>query len=399
MRALVTDGSYLHTLGIVRYLDKEAIEVSVIGTSKFDVSFHSKCCKKAIIGPNPMNEDSYIRFLKQVVQNESFDILIPVGYQTAEIIAENKNMLEPSVKIELAGYENIKTALSKRESYELAEKLGVPHPKTVYPQTYGEVEEMACDLDYPAVIKGLFESGKTMVDYALSKKDLSIKYYKMCRQNNLREGTLPMIQEYIGNDPCTYGFAALYQKGSCKRIFMHKEIRSYPIGGGSGTRLCSYYDSSLKEYGMRLLNALGWHGVALVEFKRRTSDDTFILMEINPKFWASLDMALRAGVNFPYYLCQIARGDELEYSEEYNRNLRFHFPFSRELEHMREKPTSVPRVILDTLNPKVKSNVSLSDFKPNFIELVFGLASLLPARIRSLLKKMIKVGEDYGEKA
>lgn len=141
---------------------------------------------------------------------------------------------------------------------------------------------------------------------------------------------------------------------------------------------------------MKLLNSLNWHGVAEVEFKWDEKNKEFKLIEINPKFWASVEAALRAGVNFGYYLCEMAKGKELEYSEEYNRNLKFHFP-SRELQHIKEKPSSIPEVILDTLNPKVKSNIWLSDFKPNFVELSYASASLLlPKKIRSRLKKILR---------
>ena len=47
-----------------------------------------------------------------------------------------------------------------------------------------------------------------------------------------------------------------------------------------------------------------WHGVAMVEFKRDERDDTPRLMEINGRFWGSLQLAIDAGVDFP---CDPAR--------------------------------------------------------------------------------------------
>ena len=48
-----------------------------------------------------------------------------------------------------------------------------------------------------------------------------------------------------------------------------------------------------------LLDELNWHGVAMVEFKV-TEDGTPYLMEINTRFWGSLQLAIDAGVDFPY---------------------------------------------------------------------------------------------------
>ncbi len=108
----------------------------------------------------------------------------------------------------------------------------------------------------------------------------------------------------------------------------------------------------MKAYSLSLLNKLNWHGVANLEFKLDKRDNLFKLREINPKFWTSTEMSLKAGANFPYLLCQVAQGEELEYSEKYDRNLRFHFPFSCELKHAKEKPSSIPKIILDCFNPK-----------------------------------------------
>jgi len=395
MRALVTDGSYLHTVGIVRYLGKEGIDVSVIGTTRLDVAMHSKYCKKAVIGPNPGNEESWLSFLAGLVKDRSFDILIPVGFQTTRIIAKHRRELEPFVKIELAEQESIEIASDKERTYSLAESIGIPYPETFYPRTLNEAEELSLKLTYPVVIKPPFEAGKQAMAYPRGGKAFLKSYRKILSELSLPPGRLPMVQEYVDSD-VVLSFSALYQKGKCKRLFMYREVRSIPAKGGSSSYAQSFYDPEVKAYSTKLLDQLGWRGVAHVEFKRG-SDSVLKLVEINPKFWASLDVALRAGVNFPYYLCEVARGKELDYSEDYDRNLRFHYP-SRELKHIRERPSSIPAIIVDSSNPKVKSNIWLSDFKPNFIELLFGLGSLLPKRIKSLLKKMIKVGESYGEK-
>jgi predicted ATP-grasp superfamily ATP-dependent carboligase len=69
-------------------------------------------------------------------------------------------------------------------------------------------------------------------------------------------------------------------------------------------------DPEALEYGTRLLSHLGWHGVAMVEFKRDDRDGALRLMEINARFWGSLQLAIDAGVDFPGILVDIAMGQE-----------------------------------------------------------------------------------------
>ena len=48
-----------------------------------------------------------------------------------------------------------------------------------------------------------------------------------------------------------------------------------------------------------MLEALNWNGVAMVEFKIDERDSRPKLMEINGRFWGSLQLAIDAGVDFP----------------------------------------------------------------------------------------------------
>jgi hypothetical protein len=120
-----------------------------------------------------------------------------------------------------------------------------------------------------------------------------------------------------------------------------------------------------------MLDALNWHGVAMVEFRRDDRDGEYKLMEVNPKFWGSLDLALAAGADFPGDLCHMALGRALPFTDHYRRGLRFHWPLSGQgdLFHLWTRPQSFFAVALDCLNPRVKSNVWLGDFGPNLSEM------------------------------
>jgi len=63
------------------------------------------------------------------------------------------------------------------------------------------------------------------------------------------------------------------------------------------------------ESASRMLAALRWHGVAMAEFKWDEASGAFWLLEINGRFWGSLPLALAAGVDFPYYLYQVANDE------------------------------------------------------------------------------------------
>lgn len=390
MKVLITDGEYLHALGIIRYLGIKNIEVHVISFTSPNIGFCSKFCKKRIISPvSPYLEKDYISFVERILNKERYDVLIPVGFQTTKIFAKYRSQIQNLVGLELASYDSIIKAMDKSQTNELAEKLGILYPKTIYPEKFNEIEDLSHQLDYPVVIKGRYEAGKQVISHPRNSKEFILNYYELCKENNFKEGSLPMVQENIGEggNEC---LAALYQKGKPKRLLVYKARRCFPIKGGSSSSAITFYDEEIIEKGKKLLDALKWHGMADVEFKRDRTSNELKLMEINPKLYATVEVAMRAGMNFPYYLCQMAKGQELEFSDDYVRNLVYQYPFSKEIFHLKEKPVSFLHVLFDFFNPNIKSNIWIRDIKSNLFELFSSLASLLPKKIKNIFRDLIK---------
>ena len=99
--------------------------------------------------------------------------------------------------------------------------------------------------------------------------------------------------------------------------FAHKRLREYPATGGASTLRESVRRDDIRDMALSLLKALDWFGVAMVEFKLDPRDGIFKLMEINPRFWGSLSLAVAAGVNFPYLLYSMSYGENFKPVEQY----------------------------------------------------------------------------------
>ena len=105
-----------------------------------------------------------------------------------------------------------------------------------------------------------------------------------------------LLQEYIeGRGEAIF----LLMDGEYTRaVFAHRRLREKPPAGGvSVLRESIAPDPVLLDGSERLLAALDWRGVAMVEF-RRGRDGRAVLMEINPRLWGSLQLATDAGVDF-----------------------------------------------------------------------------------------------------
>lgn len=379
LNVLVTDGYYKHTLGIVRCLGQRGVKVTVLINSRSDLASYSRYCYSTEIAPKP-TEVAFADAVLEVLRRDSYDLLIPVGFQATECLSVRRADVLAVTKLEIAEHNQIKSAADKRHVGELARHLGLPVPRAFYPDTQGDVARARAVLQYPVVIKASLESSKAPVRYVQSAARLLSTYQEVCEQNGFVEGNLPMLQEYIPGFGC--GFFALYQHGVCKRIFMHRRIRENPPSGGTSTCAESFYDEDLKKCGMCLLDHMRWHGVAMVEYRYDTRSRDYKLLEVNPKFWGSLDLALAAKAEFPYALCQMAQGIQLEYSEDYDRELKYHWPLSGEAHHLARRPSAFLSILADCLNPSVKSNLWLTDLRPNLRE----ARALMGSGFRQILK-------------
>src|SRR5207248_9693371 len=97
----------------------------------------------------------------------------------------------------------------------------------------------------------------------------------------------------------------------------HERRRAFrPAGSGSSLRRSSAVDPRLREPAGRRLSAMKWHGPAMVEFRDDGADEPY-LMEVNGRFWGSLELAVAAGVDFPALWTGLLRGRRVEPSGSY----------------------------------------------------------------------------------
>jgi predicted ATP-grasp superfamily ATP-dependent carboligase len=387
MKLLLTDGGHKNTLAIIRYLGKERHTIDILHHKK-SAPAYSKNCRKLIICPQINKELEYFEFVFNLVQNQKYDILIPVGIKAIEVLSKHLAELHQFIKIEICKYETIQIALEKKLTFQYAEKNGINCPKTIYPSNIEEAISLSNKLTYPLIIKSSNEGITKFPTIYINDKEQLITALTNLKNTEPEafQKCFPLLQERVYGKG--YGFFAIYQNGICKKIFMHERIRENPVSGGISTCARSYYDPKLLEIGKKILDGLHWHGQAMVEFKKDENDGEYKLIEINPKFWGSLELCLSSGMNFPLYLCEIAMGEELEYSDQYNRKRTFLWlvaPYG-ELYRLFQKPSDIFSVLYDWIRINSRSDVWISDFKPTLIQFVYFLY-FIKDKIKSHFKK------------
>jgi predicted ATP-grasp superfamily ATP-dependent carboligase len=233
------------------------------------------------------------------------------------------------MKAVLPSKEALALCFDKSKSMRLAEQHEIPHPAS-WLVTDMDQEARLPDR-YPCVIKPANETEAKSVFYANGRKEREKAVVDLLTSVLPEHSNGVLVQEMvIGKGR---GFFAVYDRGRPISVFMHERIREYPPSGGPSTAAMAIYDPVLVDYSTRLLRTLEWHGPVMVEYKYDSGSGRYNLIEINPKFWGSLELGLSAGVNFAHVLVRIflGEGDLLQYSDRYNRSAHFFWPLDNDL--------------------------------------------------------------------
>lgn len=304
MKVLVLDGHNRAALAVTRSLGRAGHEVIVGDVQKRSLAHWSRYCSAAITYPDPIVEsDAFIDNLAAVTRDRRIQAVVPVSDITTFLVTRHRDRFDQSCAIPFADADVIERAADKVDIVQTAERIGVAVPRSVVIRSPEEVP--AASLEFPVVIKPWRSRIRTADGWRSTAVSYANTHEELMRDLGSRAPyDFPvMLQERIVG-PGT-GVFALYQNGRAVALFSHRRIRERPPWGGvsvlaESVEMCPV----ARAYATRLLDELGWHGVAMVEFKRDLRDNLPKLMEINGRFWGSLQLAIDAGVDFPALLLE-----------------------------------------------------------------------------------------------
>lgn len=308
-RVLVTDGNERSSLAVTRGLGQEGIAVIVGAETKRSLAGTSRYCVETWRYPSPKDEPvQFISKIKEAISHFGLSGIVAVSDATTQLLAESRGEFPLTIRPFIPSFESYSVVSDKFALMQIAQQLDVPIPETIFVHD-GNVEAVADNVKaYPVVVKpgrslvkldGVYL--KTSVHVVFSRDEL-IQLYR--RTPYLRYPSL--VQQRIEGPG--QGVFGLFDHGRPCALFAHRRIREKPPSGGvSVLRESIPLSKPMRDYAVSLLEHVKWQGVAMVEFKVDRVTGVPMLMEINGRFWGSLQLAMDAGLNFPYLLFQMAK--------------------------------------------------------------------------------------------
>jgi predicted ATP-grasp superfamily ATP-dependent carboligase len=255
----------------------------------------------------PREDDAALALLLRCAAETGASILIPVGERDALWTRSQSDAgALPGLSVLTASAENLRIANDKRRTYEFARRIGLAVPRTWSPLAADAVLE---GLRFPVITKW---ADPQAVAARLENAGLTVekcRYFfdEPALRAHLRQfapfGVFPIVQEYAPGHGI--GQMVLARDGEVLCRFEHERLAEWPPTGGTSSAcravaLSAHPDLFAKTDA--LIAALGWTGVAMVEYRLDPATGRAVLMEINGRFWGSLPLAHHAGMPFGWLL-------------------------------------------------------------------------------------------------
>ncbi len=299
---LVLDANQRSALAVTRAIGTlEGTDVITADSMKDALAANSRFSCLYIQCPSAENEpDAFISWLSEVIIKYSIKLLLPVTEITSQLILIYRDKI-PSVDLPFASYRQVMKLADKVQLTKIASELGIPVPESRY---YSGSEKLdIANQKYPCVLKPalshIFEKNRwitTQVRVLQSAGELE----RALEDDEYLSSHDFMIQEFIPGHGA--GIFCFYDNGEPRVFFAHERVREKPPWGGVSVLSESIaVDEVLQGYAKSLLDSVKWHGVAMVEFRVDPAGRPY-LMEVNTRFWGSLQLAIDSGINFPLWV-------------------------------------------------------------------------------------------------
>lgn len=318
--ALVLDAMLRQSLATVRSLGKRGYRVAALesGTAP---TFSSRWCRHGFSYSANEHSLSYLDYLERALDRTGARVLIPSSDGTIALLRRYWQRLEQRTHIALAKEPALAIAVNKERTLAIAARLGLNIPYNVTVESVDAVPFALKAIGLPLVVKPVEswsapgQAGLQGIRMASRLITTAAEAYNAVEELTTHGGTV-LFQQYLPGRREAVSF--LYANGKVHARFAQWARRTEPpLGGTSVLRQSIAVPRDSGVQAERLVREIDLEGYSEVEF-RRDSIGVPYLMEINPRLSASVEIAVRSGVDFPYLLYQWASGGQIDAITSYH---------------------------------------------------------------------------------
>ncbi len=302
--AVVIGGDY-QGLGIVRSLGRRGVPVCVVDDER-SIARYSRYATFAHRVPSLHDAKETVQALMELGRERGLRgwVLYPTRDETVAALSQHRAELSEIFRVPTPDWESVKWLWDKRNTYGLAQKLGIPAPRTWYPRNLKDLAQV--EGYFPVAVKPAI---KEHFIYRTKAKGWRADNPEQLRKLFERASEyIPadeiIIQDLIpGDGTCQYAYCSFFKQGDSIASLAACRRRQHPLEFGRASTYVETVEAPLlEEYSLRFLRAINFYGLVEVEYKRDGRDGQYRLLDVNGRTWGYHSIGRHAGVDFPFLL-------------------------------------------------------------------------------------------------
>ena len=296
-----------------RSLGRRGIRTIAVAEDDSAPSFRSRYCDETVVVTNPREDViGYKDALLSLSMRPDVKTIVPLREEDIYVLSKYRSEFAEHIATPWPSFDTLRTVHDRELLFDAARKAGVSVPYTTTPEEVDDWEQQLVIKSRFALLtedyitdsqkSGIIETGSARFLEPGERPDIE----------SLRSEFkhTPHIQRFTNGTE--YSLGVLYEDGEPVVETQKRIIRGIKYYCGPSVYHESVHIPELEEIGRRLLTHIDWHGPADVDIILDEETGEYKLLEINPRFWATVSMEMHAGFDFPYYYWQLAQGEQVQ---------------------------------------------------------------------------------------
>jgi D-aspartate ligase len=302
--ALIVGGDY-QGLGIARSLGRQGVPVCILD-DEVSIARSSRYVQRSVRVPDLRGPEQTMDALVSVCKRLQLHgwVLYPTREETVATIADHREKLTGLFRVPTPAWPAVRPAWDKRETYQLADRLGIATPRTWFPRSESDLEQVPTDAPVvikPAIKEHFFYATGAKAWRANNREELVAAYRRATATIDPAE---VLIQEMIpGGGEQQVAFCTFFKHGRSVASMTVRRHRQHPSDfGRSSTFVETIELPELEKPSIRFLQEIDYYGLVELEYKQDPRDGRYKLLDVNPRTWGYHTLGPAAGVDFTYLL-------------------------------------------------------------------------------------------------
>lgn len=369
--AVILDAPARSGLVTLRELGRSGLSVGAVATVPGAPAFVSRWCQvNALLPDFATHPQGYTDGLMALLDRHPALIVIPTTAVSVAQMHMLRTRLEGHTALALASDDALDVALNSERTHEQAQLLGIVTPRRIHVHAWNELVGAVRSVGLPATVRPLGDSasGRSFTVYTEDDARRAADALAETSVEVLIEQWLPGPRESV---------ILLYARDRVWARFAQVARRSLPGRDGSlieSESIALPLDTARDA--QRLVSALDLEGFAEIVFQR-DAEGRPVLIEVLPYLTDSVELAVRAGINFPRLVFAWAAQEALWSVPEYRVGTRLRW-LGSDLQALtaamaRPKMPNTPSAaqalgafLLDVLRPAGYAGLDWRDPRPAF---------------------------------